>query len=85
VVHLPDPEREADRLAVDAAIVRTPAHVEGLRASPVPGYVEALRHVMTPLGWKLEDPSGRPRFRKISCELAYPLYGTQALLVRDRS
>jgi hypothetical protein len=85
LVHLPDPEREADRLPVDAAVVRTPADAEALRASPVPNYAEILRHVMSPLGWKLEAASGRPAFRKFSCEVAYPLYGTEVLFVRDRT
>jgi hypothetical protein len=83
LVQLPDPERDFDRLSVDAAVVRSPADAEVLRISPVPNYSEILRHLTAPLGWKLEGASGRPAFRKFSCEIAYPLYGAQVLLVRE--
>jgi hypothetical protein len=53
LVHLPDPERDFDRLPVDAPVTQTAASVEALRASPVPKYSEILRQVTTPLGWKL--------------------------------
>ena len=83
VVHLPDPERDVDRLSVEAAVVRSPADVESLRASPVPQFTEILGHLMARLRWKLEDRSGRPAFRKFSCEIAYPIHGAQAILVRE--
>jgi len=83
VVHLPDPERDFDRLSVDARIVRAPATVEALRASPAPRYLDVLRHLTTARGWKLEGTSGRPAFRRISCEITYPLYGAQVMLVRE--
>ena len=83
IVHLPDPGREADRLPIDAAIVRSPADAEALRASPVPNYTEILHHLMAPLGWKMDEAAGRPAFRKITCEIAYPLYGAQVMLVRE--
>jgi hypothetical protein len=81
VIVLPAPDREFDRLSIDDTIVRVPANAEALRESPVPRYSDLLRHVTTPLGWKLEEPRGRPTFNKISCEIAYPLYGSQILLV----
>jgi hypothetical protein len=83
MVQLPDPERDFDRLSVDATVVHSPAGAEALRASPVPNYSEILHHLTAPLGWKLEAESGRPAFRKISCEIAYPLYGAQVLLVPE--
>ncbi len=83
VVALPDPEREFDRLSVDGRIIRSPADVEALRASPVPRYADLLRHLTTPLGWRLEEPSGHSAFHKISCEIAYPLYGSEIMLVRE--
>jgi len=83
VVHLPDPERDFDRLSVDAAIVRSPATVEALRASSVPRYLDILRHLTTERGWTLNESSGRPAFRRVSCEIAYPLYGAQVMLVRE--
>jgi hypothetical protein len=83
VVVLPDPEREFDRLSIEGRIVRAPADVEALRASPVPRYSAILRHLTTPLGWKLEERSGRPAFDKVSCEIAYPLYGSEIMLVRE--
>ena len=83
VVVLPDPEREFDRLSVDSTIRRTSADVEALRASPVPRYSELLRHLTTPLGWQLDEPTGRPAFDKISCEIAYPVYGSEIMLVRE--
>jgi hypothetical protein len=83
LVHLPDPEREFDRLSVDATVVRSPANAEALRASPVPKYSEILRHLTAPLGWRSEGVSGRPAFRKFSCEISYPLYGAQIMLVRE--
>ena len=83
LVRLPDPEREFDRLPVDATANRSPASAEALRASPVPRYAEILHHLMAPLGWKLEGPSGRPAFRKISFEVAYPVYGSEVLLVSE--
>jgi hypothetical protein len=83
VVHVPDPKRELDRLSVDATVARAPADAEALRVSPVPNYSTILRHLMEPLGWKLEAAPGRPAFRKISCEIAYPLYGGQVLLVQE--
>lgn len=81
-VHLPDPERDADLLPLDATVVRSPANAEGLRVSSVPRYAEILRHLMAPLGWKLEGASERPAFQKFSCEIAYPLYGAEIKLVQ---
>jgi hypothetical protein len=81
VVVLPEPGREFDRMSIDAAIVRAPADAVALRSSPVPGYSDVLRNVTTQLAWKLEEPSGKPVFNKISCEIAYPLYGSQIMLV----
>jgi hypothetical protein len=83
VVHLPDPERDADLLSVDARVTRAPATEEALRASAIPNYPDILRHLMDPLGWQLEGRSGRPAFRKITCEIAYPLYGSQVAMVRE--
>ena len=83
VVVLPDPEREFDRMSISSTIVRSPADAEALRTSPVPRYSELLRHVTTPLGWKLEDTSGRAAFDKFSCEISYPLYGAEIVLVRE--
>ena len=83
LVQLPDSERDFDRLSVDATVVRMPADDRALRASPVPRYAEILHHLTAPLGWKLEEPSGRPAFRRIRCEIAYPLYGSQILLVQE--
>jgi hypothetical protein len=83
VVVLPDAEREFDRLSVDATITRSAADVEALQASPVPRYTGLLRHLTTPLGWKLEEPSGRAAFDKIRCEIAYPLYGSEIMMVRE--
>jgi hypothetical protein len=83
MVHLPDPERDFDRLSVDARVVRSPATTEALRGSPVPNYVKILRHLMEPRGWKLAGTSGGPAFRKLSFEIAYPLYGAQIMLVRE--
>ena len=82
-IQLPDPGREFDRISVSAEVVRVPADAAALRASPVPNYSEILHHLTGPLGWKLEDASGRPPFRKIGCEIAYPLYGAQILLVQE--
>jgi hypothetical protein len=81
VVVLPAPDREFDRLSIDATIARSPADAEALRASPVPRYSDVLRHLTTPLGWKLEESPGGSVFNKISCEIAYPLYGSQIMLV----
>jgi hypothetical protein len=78
---LPDPDREFDRLSVDDTIVRSSADAEVLRGSPVPRYSDLLRHLMTPLGWKLEDPPGSSAFIRISCAITYPLYGSQTMLV----
>lgn len=83
VIVLPDPEREFDRLSVDGTITRSPADVDALRASAVPRYSDLLRHLTTPLGWKLEESPGRPAFNKFSCEIAYPLYGSEIMLVRE--
>jgi hypothetical protein len=83
LVRLPDPERDPDRLSVDAEVVRGPANAAALRASRVPSYSAILRHLMAPVGWKLEKSPGRPAFRKFSCEIAYPLYGAEFLLVRE--
>ena len=82
LVHLPDSEREIDRLPIDAAVVHAPATPESLRDSPVPRYSEILRHLMSPLGWALEDESGRPLFRAIRSRVAYPVYAAEYLLVR---
>jgi hypothetical protein len=82
-VVLPDPDREFDRLTLEPEMVRVPFDDHALRASHVPNYEEILRDQMAPLGWKLEGARGRPAFRKISCELAYPLYGSQLMLVQE--
>lgn len=37
-----------------------------------------------PLGWKLEA-AGRAAFRRITYEIAYPLYGAQIMLVEEGS
>jgi len=81
VIVLPDPDREFDRLSVDETILHSPADTEALRASPVPRYSEVLRHLTTELNWKLEETPGRAAFNKISCEISYPLYGSQIMLV----
>jgi hypothetical protein len=78
-----DPERDFDRLSLHATVLRSPATIEALRASPVPHYTKVLRHLMAPLGWSLETPSGRPAFRMITCEIAYPLYGSQLMLGQE--
>ena len=83
LVRLPDPERDVDLLSLDAHVVTTPATSEVLRTSSVPNYREILRHLMKPLGWKMEGSAEAPPFRKISCEITYPLYGAQAILVRE--
>ena len=83
VIVLPDPDREFDRLSVDETIVHSPADTEALRASPVPKYSNVLRHLTTELGWKLEERPGSPVFNKISCEISYPLYGSQIMLVLE--
>jgi hypothetical protein len=83
LVRLPDPDRDIDRLSIDAAVTRSPVDPETLRASPVPNYAEVLQHVMSPRGWKLLSRSGRPAFRRLRCEIAYPLYGAEILLVRE--
>lgn len=82
LVHLPDPERESDRLSLDAPVTRTPASAEVLSVSAVPDYAEILGTLMTSVGWKLEAASGAPAFRRFCCEISYPLYGAQILLVR---
>jgi hypothetical protein len=82
-LQLPDPERDFDRLSVDAAVVRAPADAGALQASPVPNYAQILRHLTAPLGWTLEERAGRPAFRRYSCEIAYPLYGSQVMLVQE--
>jgi hypothetical protein len=83
IVRVPDRSREFDRLSVEAAVVRSPADEEAFRASPVPNYSEILHHLTAPLGWSFEGPAGRPAFRKIGCEIAYPLYGSHVLLARE--
>jgi hypothetical protein len=83
VAKLPDPEREFDRLSLDASVVRAPATAEVLRGSPVPSYSKIVEHLTTPLGWKLETASGSPAFRRIAFEIAYPLYGAQIVLVQE--
>jgi len=83
LITLPDPAREFDRLSLDAKIARSPAHAEALRASPVPNYSVILEHLMAPLGWTWERSSGSPAFRTIRCEIAYPMYGAQIVLVHE--
>jgi len=83
LVQLPDPEREVDRLSLDAEVERGPVTDETLRGSSAPNYAQILRHLTAPLGWKWESASGRPVFRRFGCEIAYPLYGAQVLLVRE--
>lgn len=80
---LSSPEREFERLSLEGTIVRSPADAEAFRASPVPNYLEILRHLTRPHGWRLEDAPGRPAFRKISCEIAYPLYGAHVFLTPE--
>lgn len=82
LVALPDPERDYDRLSLNARVVRSSATAEALRASPVPNYAKVLQHVTAPLGWKLEA-AGRAPFRRITYEIAYPLYGAQIMLVEE--
>lgn len=80
---LTGPERDLELLSLDAEVVRSLADAEAFRTSPVPNYLEILRHLTTPLGWRLEGPSGHPAFRKISCEIAYPLYGAHVFLALE--
>lgn len=80
---LTGPVRDVDRLPLDAKVVRAAADDEAFRASPVPNYLEILHHLTAPLGWKLEGPPGHPAFRKISCEIAYPLYGAHIFLAPE--
>jgi hypothetical protein len=82
-VRLPDRERDPDRLPLDATVSRSLATAEALRASAVPNYAEILRTLLASHGWKLEAAPGRAAFRKFSCEIAYPLYGTQIMLMRE--
>jgi hypothetical protein len=83
LVRVPDAERDFDRLPIDSTVVRSPATPESLRASLVPNYAELIRHLIAPHGWELETVTGRPTFRSFRCEIAYPLYGTQIVLVRE--
>jgi len=80
---LPDPERDFDRLSFNARALRCVADDEALRASAVPDYAKIVRHLTAQVGWRLEDSSGRPMFRKISFEVAYPLHGSQIMLVPE--
>jgi len=80
---LPDPERDFDRLSFNARALRCVADDEALRASAVPDYAKIVRHLTARVGWRLEDSSGRPMFRKISFEVAYPLHGSQIMLVPE--
>jgi hypothetical protein len=82
-VTLPDPEREFDRLALQAEVTRSSVNADALRSSPVPNFAAVLRHVMAPLGWSWNRPDGTPAFRSFRCEVAYPLYGAQIILVRE--
>jgi hypothetical protein len=83
LVRLPDPERDTDRLLLDAEVVRSPADAEALRSFPVPNYATMLHHLTAPLGWDMEGARGRATFRMFSCEILYPLYGAQVLLVQE--
>jgi hypothetical protein len=80
-VHLPDPERDPDVLPTDARVVNETIDAETLRDSAVPNYAEIVRHVLALHGSTLAAPGGT--FRRIRCELAYPLYGSQISLVRE--
>jgi hypothetical protein len=82
-VKLPDAERDSDRLSVEAPVVRSAATPEVLRASAVRDYTDILRGVIESAGWKLESAPGRPAFRIFRCEIAYPLYGAQIVLVHS--
>jgi hypothetical protein len=73
-------EGDFEELSLDAEVVRSHAEAKAFRASPVPNYLEILRYLTAPLGWSLEGPSGHPAFRKVSCEIAYPLYGAHIFL-----
>jgi hypothetical protein len=73
------------RLSFNARALRCVADDEALRASAVPDYAKIVRHLTAQVGWRLEDSSGRPMFRKISFEVAYPLHGSQIMLVPSRS
>jgi hypothetical protein len=42
-----------------------------------------LHHLTAPLGWDMEGARGRATFRMFSCEILYPLYGAQVLLVQE--
>lgn len=83
LARLPDPERDFDRLSLNATAVRSAADTEALRGSAVPNYAKILEHLTVPLGWTLEASSGRPMFRRITFEIAYPLYGAQIMLVPE--
>ncbi len=79
IVNIHQPEREADRFPLDAAIERGQVIRGALRSSLVPHYPEVLRHVTAPLGWELDE------FQLFSCEIAYPVYGAQIMMVREPS
>ncbi len=69
--------READRLALDAAVRRDQVSRGALRSSQVPRYPEILRHVTAPLGWNLDE------FQLFSCDVGYPVYGAHVLMQRE--
>jgi len=83
MVDLPSPDREIDRLTLDADVVRKQATREVLRSSPIPNYEKIVRHVTAEQRWQMEDASGGPAFRMFSVDLQYPLYGAEVLLVRE--
>ncbi|MBY0263691.1 MAG: hypothetical protein K2Q20_15205 [Phycisphaerales bacterium] len=74
-VEPPAPERDLDLLPLVESIRDYPRGIADLRSSRLPRFVELLEHVCDRMSWNPRE------FRAHRCEMQYPMYGAQVMML----
>lgn len=75
IIGYPDSSHESDRLPLEAPVTGAHASDEVLSSTRIPRFGELVRHIAEPLGVRL------PRARMFCCDMVYPVYGSQVMLL----
>ena len=71
----PDPSRDVDLLPLVESIDDVQGGIADLRSSRLPRYVELIQHACDRMGWNPLE------FRAHRCEMQYPMYGAQVIML----
>lgn len=77
VADVNDPARMIDRLSVNESYQSLGLGTSALRIAELPDYLELIEYACRQARWRPSE------FRAYRCRIAYPLYGSQVLMVFD--